>query len=306
MKNPFLNSHPMKNPFRFSQLIYQNDCAMKIILTRVILFFLFAFAAGVAEAQPPAGIPYQFVAKDNIGNPARNRTVYVKCSIIQTVAVGGTTALEETHQVQSNNDGVFEIIIGQGTKTPTSLNKSLSTIPWANGPFFFNLKIAVAPSIPASWWVAADNYVDMGTMQLWSAPYALYAGNASVTNVNTSIKAGPVNTFLVTDSTGQVSWAPPQAANVNVTQISNIVLTLSTTMGQTVLIQPNTTSVVKVYVPGVKKGDPVMVTPQGDYQNWSVYSSWVSNADTVAVRLANYTNDVVSVLGGQYKIVVIR
>ena len=279
---------------------------MKTKFIKILAVLALACITGIAVAQPPAGIPYQFVAKDNIGNPARNRTVYVQCAIIQTAAVGGTTVLEETHQVQSNSDGVFEIIIGQGTKPPTSLNKSLSTIPWASGPFFFNLKIAVAPSIPASWWVAKDNYIDMGTMQLWSAPYALYAGNASVTNVNTSIKAGPVNSFLVTDSTGQVSWATPQAANVNVTHISNVNLTLNSTFGQTVMIQPNTTALVKVFIPGVKKGDPLLVTPDDDYTNWSIYSSWVSNRDTVAVRLANYTNNVVSVLSSQYKIVVIK
>lgn len=279
---------------------------MKTKFIKILAVLALACITGIAVAQPPAGIPYQFVAKDNIGNPARNRTVYVQCAIIQTAAVGGTTVLEETHQVQSNSDGVFEIIIGQGTKPAPSVNKSLSTIPWASGPFLFNLKIAVAPSIPASWWVAKDNYIDMGTMQLWSAPYALYAGNASVTNVNTSIKAGPVNSFLVTDSTGQVSWATPQAANVNVTHISNVNLTLNSTFGQTVMIQPNTTALVKVFIPGVKKGDPILVTPDDDYTNWSIYSSWVSNRDTVAVRLANYTNNVVSVLSSQYKIVVIK
>ncbi len=279
---------------------------MKTKMIKIFAMLLLSCITGIAMAQPPAGIPYQFVAKDNIGNPARNRTVYVQCSIIQKAAVGGTMMMEETYQVQSNNDGVFEIIIGQGTKTPASPNQSLSTIPWATGPFFFNLKVAVAPSIPASWWVAKDNYVDMGTMQLWSAPYALYAGNASVTNVNTSIKPGDPNTFLVTDSAGHVSWATPQAANVNVTQISNVSLTLNSTLGQSVMIQPNTTAVVRIYIPGVKKGDPIVVTPQDDYPDWSIYSSWVSNADTVAVRLANYTNSVVSVLTGQYKIVVIK
>ena len=279
---------------------------MKTKFIKILAVLALACITGIAVAQPPAGIPYQFVAKDNIGNPARNRTVYVQCAIIQTAAVGGTTVLEETHQVQSNSDGVFEIIIGQGTKLTCIIYKILSTIHWASGHFFFYVKFAFSPFIPASWWVAKDNYIDMGTMQLWSAPYALYAGNASVTNVNTSIKAGPVNSFLVTDSTGQVSWATPQAANVNVTHISNVNLTLNSTFGQTVMIQPNTTALVKVFIPGVKKGDPILVTPDDDYTNWSIYSSWVSNRDTVAVRLANYTNNVVSVLSSQYKIVVIK
>ncbi len=277
---------------------------MKMLLKGAILLVFFLSATTSLLAQPPAGLNYQVIAKDNLGNIARNRTVYVKCAIIQGAAVGGKMLLEETHKVQSNNDGVFEIIIGQGTKTAASVVSSLALIPWASGPFFFSLKVAVAPSIPASWWVAADNYIDMGTTQLWSAPYALYAGNASITNVNSSIPAGPANTFMITDSLGNVSWTKPQAAQVNVTQVSNVSLSVAT--GQNVIIRPNTTSVVRIFVKGVKKGDPVLVTPQDDYVNWSVYSSWASNADTVAVRFANYTNQTVSILASQYKIVIIK
>ncbi len=279
---------------------------MKMLLKGVMLFVFFLSVATKLLSQPPAGLNYQVVAKDNLGNIAKNRTVYVKCAIIQGAAIGGRMLLEETHKVQSNNDGVFEIIIGQGTKTAASAVNSLSLIPWASGPFFFSLKVAVAPSIPASWWVAADNYIDMGTTQLWSAPYALYAGNASITNVNTSIQPGPANTFMITDSLGNVNWTKPQAAQVNVTQVSNVSLSLNVINGQNVTIKPNTTSVVKIFVKGVKKGDPVLIAPQDDYVNWSVYSSWASNTDTVAVRFANYTNQPVSILASQYKIVIIK
>ncbi|SJZ95963.1 hypothetical protein [Sediminibacterium ginsengisoli] len=273
-------------------------------LVRNILMVAFLLAAAVAQAQPPAGYSFQAVAKDPLGNVAKNRTVYVKGAIFQTAAIGGTLMLEETFQVQSNNDGVFTIIIGQGTKTQASPLNSLAQVPWANGPFFFNLKVAIAPTIPASWWVAADNYQDYGTTQLWSVPYALYAGNASVTNVNTSIQAGPPNTFLVTDSLGNVNWRTPQAAQVNVTEVRNVNLSVIT--GQSVNIQPNTTSVVRIPMPGVKQGDPVLISAQGDYINWSVYNAWIGVNDTVSVRFANYTDAPVTVFGSQYKVVVIK
>lgn len=67
---------------------------MKTKFIKILAVLALACITGIAVAQPPAGIPYQFVAKDNIGNPARNRTVYVQCAIIQTAAVGGTTVLE--------------------------------------------------------------------------------------------------------------------------------------------------------------------------------------------------------------------
>jgi hypothetical protein len=263
-------------------------------------------------AQPPPLYNLQGVAKDNQGNPARNRTIHVRVAIYQksaNVNAGGVLVFEESHQVQSNNDGVYEFVVGRGLKPailPVGQVDSLNKIDWANGPFFFNQKIAVSPSIPAPWWIPANNYVDLYTSQIMSVPYALYAGNASVTNVNTNIQPGPPNTFLTTDSLGNVNWTTPQAAQVNVTQVTNLSVSLSVTTGQNARIPPNTTAIVTVPVPGVKKGDPVLVTAQDDYRQWSVYSAWVKEDGIVAIRFANFTVETVDVLGSQYKIVVIK
>ena len=69
---------------------------------------------------------------------------------------------------------------------------------------------------------------------------------------------------------------------------------------------PNTTAVVALTVAGVRAGDPILVTPQGEYINWSVYSAWVSADNTVKIRFANFTDKVVDVIGSDYKIVVIK
>jgi hypothetical protein len=276
-------------------------------MKRVNVWLLILILSGITGnviAQPPPNIPIQSVAKDALGNPAKNRTVYIKDVITQGTIVGGTRVWEESHVLVTDNDGIYTINVGAGTKANGITIKDIGDIAWGNGPFFINLKIAVAPSIPAAWWVAADNYVDLGTTQLLSVPYALYAGNASVTNVNTSIQPGPRNTFLITDSLGNVNWQTPQAAQQTVTTVTN--LSLSIQSGQNVTIQPNTTAVVAVIVAGVKRGDPIVVTPQDDYTDWAVYSSWVSNDNTVKIRFANFTNKSVDVLGSQYKIVVIK
>jgi hypothetical protein len=279
---------------------------MKLTTIKGLLMLPMLFLAGSLIAQPPPGINFQAVAKDPLNNPAKNRTVYVKDIIYQTSAVGGTKVWEETHVTTADADGIFLIVLGQGQKAPGILISDIGKIDWANGPFFLNTKIAVAPSIPATWWVAADNYIDAGTTQMQSVPFALFAGNASVTNVNTSITPGPPNTFLITDSLGNVSWTIPQAASQSVTTVTNFNLNLTVIGGQTVSIPPNTTAVVSVNVPGVRKGDPIIVTPQDDYLTWAIYSSWVAGDDTVKVRFANFTSNPVAVLGSQYKIVVIK
>jgi hypothetical protein len=279
---------------------------MKLILIRSILVVQLLFVVGAIIAQPPTGINYQSVAKDPMGNVAKNRNIYVKSSILQSSAVGGTKVWEETFLATSDNDGVYTIIIGRGTKSPSINISDIGFVDWGNGPYFLNTKVAVAPSIPATWWVAADNYLDMGTAQMMSVPYALYAGNASVTNVTTSLPPGPPNTFLITDSLGNVNWATPQAAQTTVTTITNFNVKFNVSTGQSVTIEPNSLATVNVKIEGVEKGDPILVTPQEGYDNWTIYAAWVSDTNFVSVKFANYTDTKVDVLGSQYKIVVIK
>jgi hypothetical protein len=280
---------------------------MKLTIVKKLLLLPLLFMAGTVIAQPPPALPVQGVAKDALGNPAKNRKVFLKVAIFQG-RINGTLVWEESFEVTADNDGIYTINVGLGNRSNNipSTTKDLNSITWANGPFFLNQKIAVAPSIPQSWWVAADNYVDLGTIQMLSVPFALFAGNATVTNVNTSIAPGANNTFLITDSTGKVAWAPPQAAQQNVTYVSNFNTNLAISNGASVTIQPLTTSVVEVEVTGVSLGDPIIITPQGDYQDWAVYSAWVSANNKVKIRFANYTDNVVDVKNSDYKIVVIK
>jgi hypothetical protein len=264
------------------------------------------FIVGVIIAQPPPVIPIQSVAKDAMGNVAKNRDVYVK-DVILNAAVGGARIWEETHVVKTDNDGIYTIYVGKGTKVFAFNNISdIGGMDWGNGPYFFNIKVAIAPSIPAAWWIAADNYIDMGTQQLMSVPYAMYAGNATVNNVTTSIQPGPPNTFLITDSAGNVSWTTPQAAQQTVTTITNFNLNFSVRTGQNAIIPALTTAYADVEIPGVELGDPIVATATRDYTDWAVYSAFVFKAGTVRVRFANYTDVDVKVLGSEYKIVVIK
>jgi len=147
-------------------------------------------------AQVQAGIPFQAVARDPLDNLARNRKVFVKDMIIQGT-VTGKKVLEEVHEVQTNADGIFSLIIGSGSKSAGSAITSLEQVDWTNGPYFFNLKVALVPPIPAAWWVAADNYIDMGTTEMKNLPKAI-------------IKTEALYPFLITDKNGDVHWQAPQ------------------------------------------------------------------------------------------------
>jgi hypothetical protein len=76
--------------------------------------------------------------------------------------------------------------------------------------------------------------------------------------------------------------------------------------GKDITISPNTTGTAVIDAPNVKKGDPILVTPQVDSPDWSVYSAWVSNDNKISVRFSNYTNKDVKISADDYKVVVIK
>ncbi|MBP5999549.1 MAG: hypothetical protein KA534_03750 [Sediminibacterium sp.] len=132
----------------------------------------------------PDGILFQAVARDVNGNAAAGRNVYAKVAILKGSATG-TTTYEESFKVVSTDDGIFTLIIGKGTRL--SGVAGLTSITWNEALYFVNIKIAIEPSLPTPGWNADNEYVDMGTSQLWSVPYALFASKSSVADSALSI-----------------------------------------------------------------------------------------------------------------------
>jgi hypothetical protein len=102
----------------------------------------------------------------------------------------------ETFKVTASSAGIFTIVLGKGTYA--SGVSSIANIDWANGPFFLNLKIAVEPTVPTASWNVNNEYVDLGTSQFWSVPYALYAGNVKGADgkLNTSDTAAMLKPYF--------------------------------------------------------------------------------------------------------------
>ena len=141
---------------------------------KVLILSLLASLTGISQA--PAGFPFQSIIKDNNGVLAKSTDAYVKCRIIRSMPTG-TVSYEEVHQVRTNDDGIFSIIIGQGTRISGEM--SLYAIDWGKDLFYLNLKTVIPSSTSIKWFDPSLNYTDIGTTQLWSVPYALYAGNSN-------------------------------------------------------------------------------------------------------------------------------
>jgi hypothetical protein len=128
----------------------------------ISLLLIVAFSS--AYAQSPQGFNYQAVARDAAGVALTNQAIGVQIAILQGSAVGASV-YTETHSVTSNNIGLLNLVVGNGSVVAGTF----SGIDWANGPYFIEISMDVT---------GGTSYVLMGAQQLMSVPYALYALNA--------------------------------------------------------------------------------------------------------------------------------
>ena len=123
------------------------------------------------QAQAPQGFNYQATVRNNSGDLIVNTNVYFKFNVIQ----GSETAVPiftETHYVPTDDLGQVNLVIGQGTAN-TGI---FSELDWSLGSYYLGIELDTG-----------NGYVAMGTTQLLSVPYALYAensGNSTPTTPN--------------------------------------------------------------------------------------------------------------------------
>jgi hypothetical protein len=115
-----------------------------------------------AQTTPP-GIPYQAIARNANGTPYVNANLTVRFSLHEQTATG-TVSYAETKSLQTNDLGLFSTTFGSGTP----ITGTFAGINWAQTIKFLQVEI----NLGSAW-------VDMGTQQLMSVPYAMYSGTAS-------------------------------------------------------------------------------------------------------------------------------
>lgn len=130
------------------------------------------------------------------------------------------------------------------------------------------------------------------------------ATGAALKSMGINMKPGAANSVLVTTSDNKVKWQKATDARLVTGTLFNI--TLDRLVDNTTMVQANTSGLAKVTVAGAVPGNPVFVTVLDDVINFSVAASWVSAANEVSIRFANYQADPVSVAGKQYKILLIQ
>lgn len=132
----------------------------QIFLIVSILFL----GAKLVMGQAPQSIKYQAVIRNNTNGLVTNQNISLRISILQG-GVSGTIVYQETFAEMTNNNGMIFINIGMGAV----LSGSFDQIDWENGSFFMETAVDIA---------GGSNYNVLGTSELLSVPYALYADHA--------------------------------------------------------------------------------------------------------------------------------
>lgn len=133
-----------------------------------ILLVLIAISLSIVvfPQSVPQGINYQAVARDSSGKELINNTLNVKLSVISGTSTG-TISWQETHSVTTNDYGLFTVVIGNGTSTGLGSSSTFDLVDWGFGNHFLKIEINDG----------GGTYIDMGTNELLSVPYALMAPN---------------------------------------------------------------------------------------------------------------------------------
>ncbi len=125
---------------------------------RIITFFVLLSATVFSQA--PQYLNYQGVARDAGGNII-STSIGLKFEIIQGSATG-LVVYDETNTSLPSSAGIFTAAIGSGAVS----SGTFSAINWATGPYF--IRVSIDPA-------GGTSFSTIGTSQLMSVPYALYA-----------------------------------------------------------------------------------------------------------------------------------
>ena len=148
-------------------------------------------------AQSPEGFKYQAVIRDAGNLILTDQAVGMQLSI-QQGSIGGTSVYTETFSITTNAYGLVNLEIGTGISTD-----DFTMIDWANGPYFMETAVDITGGM---------TYEVMGTSQLMSVPYALYAktsGNGEGPQGPAGV-AGPQGEIGVAGPQGETGVAGPQ------------------------------------------------------------------------------------------------
>ena len=139
---------------------------MKQTIKLLLSLCLFILINTQVEAQAPQKFNYQGIARDIKGNPIVKQKMNLKISVLPTQDAT-VSEYEETQEVTTNEFGLYTLQIGGGK----IVSGEMKTVKWETGNKY--IKVAIDQK-------GGTDFVEIGTSQLLSVPYAIYADKAGL------------------------------------------------------------------------------------------------------------------------------
>ncbi|MCC7029221.1 MAG: hypothetical protein IT257_02875, partial [Chitinophagaceae bacterium] len=136
-----------------------------IKLLSPLLFLLLSLSV---FAQAPHLFNYQGIARDAAGNPLSHQKISLRISILSS-AEALEPEYSEIQTVATNEFGLYTLQIGNGTV----VTGNIKLISWETGNKY--VKVSIDPA-------GGNNFVNAGTSQLLSVPYAIYSERSGSCN----------------------------------------------------------------------------------------------------------------------------
>jgi hypothetical protein len=146
-------------------------------MVKIVLILCLALSLrGLSQA--PQFIPYQAVARDATGLIVPNQSIGLRFTI-HDQTINGPAAWQEEQSIVSNAMGLLVLNLG--------VNQSLAAVDWSNGLKFLQVEMDIA---------GGTTYSDMGTQQMMSVPYALFAAQSESSNTSNTVANLPAGTAV--------------------------------------------------------------------------------------------------------------
>lgn len=160
-------------------------------MNRLYIIMIFLVANLSLMAQVPQSVKYQAVVRDNNNNLIVNQSVGLQISVLQG-SISGPVIYEETFTENTNGHGLVFLNIGRGTPVVGTFTQ----IDWKNGPYFLETAIDIN---------GGTSYSVMGTSELLSVPYALYANHSAHADSSVhAVKSDSSGHSVYSDTAGYV------------------------------------------------------------------------------------------------------
>jgi hypothetical protein len=163
---------------------------------------LFLFVSFIALSQNN-GINFQGVGRNSSGAVLASTKISLRFSVIQSSETG-TVEYVESKEVTTNAQGIFSVVIGDGTQISKTGN--FSDINWKINPKF--LKVEMDPA-------GGTSFVAMGTTRLQAVPFAYYANGVNADNVDGVLSASKGGTGVASIAALKTALAIDQINNTS-------------------------------------------------------------------------------------------